>query len=119
GMKNMLGILPGRKSAYHPRLSDAINDVAKIKRPDLTIMDGIIGMEGEGPVSGSPKKMDLVLASEDALALDITACRVMRINPVHVDHLQKAAYYGIGEGNPGKIEVVGEKVEDVWERFSI
>ncbi len=118
GLKNMFGILPGKKSTYHSRLSDAICDVAKIRRPDLTIMDGIIGMEGSGPISGSPKKMDLILASEDVLALDVTACRVMRINPVHVDHIQKAAYYDLGEDNPSRIEVHGEPIEDVWERFT-
>jgi uncharacterized protein (DUF362 family) len=118
GLKNMLGVVPDRKSAYHSKLSDAICDISKIRKPDLTVMDGIIGMEGDGPIDGTPKKMDLVLASEDVLALDTTACRIMKINPVHVDHLQKAAYYGIGEGNLRKIEVVGEKVEDVWSRFS-
>ncbi|RMF89173.1 MAG: DUF362 domain-containing protein [Methanobacteriota archaeon] len=119
GMKNLLGILPGRKSTYHSRLSDAICDIARIRKPDLTIMDAIIGMEGEGPISGSPKKMGLVLASEDILALDITACQIMRVNPVHVDHLQKAAYYGLGESNPAKIEVVGEQIPDVWDRFIV
>jgi uncharacterized protein (DUF362 family) len=62
--------------------------------------------------------MDLILASEDVVALDYTACRVMRINTAYVDHLQKAAYYDLGESNPSKIEVVGEKVEDVWDKFS-
>jgi uncharacterized protein (DUF362 family) len=119
GLKNMLGVVPGRKSTYHSKLSDAINDIVRVKKPDLTIMDGIIGMEGEGPISGSPKKMDLVLASEDVLALDVTACQVMRINPVHVDHLQKAAYYGIGESNPSKIEVMGESIEAVWDKFYV
>ena len=117
GMKNMFGIVPGKKSLYHAKLSDAICDVAKIRRPGLTLIDGIIGMEGNGPISGSPKKMDLILASEDVLALDVTSCMVMRINPAHVDHIQKAAYYGLGESNPNKIRVVGEKVEDVWDRF--
>jgi uncharacterized protein (DUF362 family) len=118
GMKNMYGIVTEKKSTHHSRLSDAICDVAKVRKPDLTVMDGIIGMEGEGPISGSPKKMDLTLASEDVLALDFTACRVMRINPAHVDHLQKAAYYGLGEDNPARIKVVGEKIEDVWSKFA-
>jgi uncharacterized protein (DUF362 family) len=118
GMKNMFGVVPGRKSTYHSKLSDAICDVSKIRKPNLTVLDGIIGMEGEGPVSGSPKKMDLILASQDVLALDITACRVMRINPAHVDHLQKAAYYDMGEDNPSKINIAGEWLENVWDRFS-
>ncbi len=118
GMKNMFGIVSGKKSTHHSRLSDAICDVTKVRKPDLTVMDGIIGMEGTGPISGSPKKMNLIMASEDVLALDVTACRVMRINPAHVDHLQKAAYYDLGEDNPTRINVVGEKIEDVWSKFS-
>jgi uncharacterized protein (DUF362 family) len=118
GMKNMLGVVPGIISTYHSRLSDAICDISKIRKPDLSILDGIIGMEGNGPISGSPKKMDLIMASKDVLALDITACRVMRINPVHIDHLQKAAYYGLGEDNIRKIEITGEKLEDVWDKFA-
>ncbi|MFV2041400.1 MAG: DUF362 domain-containing protein [Candidatus Hydrothermarchaeales archaeon] len=119
GMKNMFGILPRPRSTYHSKLSDAICDVLTIRKPDLTIMDGIIGMEGDGPITGSPKKMDLLLASTDVLALDVTACRVMRINPVHVDHIQKAAYYDLGEDNPSKIQVKGEKIEDVWSKFTV
>jgi uncharacterized protein (DUF362 family) len=118
GMKNMFGILPGKKSTYHSKLSEAICDVLRVRKPDLNILDGIIGMEGDGPIEGRPKKMDLVLAGTDVLALDIIACRVMRINPAYVDHIQKAAYYGLGEGNPSKIDVFGERVEDVWERFT-
>jgi len=117
GLKNLFGVLPERKSTYHSRLSEAICDVAKIRRPELTIMDGMIGMEGEGPISGRPKKMGLLLASEDVVALDVTACMVMRINPVYVDHIQKAAYYGLGVANPARIQVMGERVEDVWDRF--
>ncbi len=119
GMKNMFGILPRPRSTYHSKLSDAICDVLTIRKPDLTIMDGIIGMEGDGPITGSPKKMDLLLASTDVLALDVTACRVMRINPVHVDHIQKAAYYDLGEDNPAKIQVNGERIEDVWSKFTV
>lgn len=117
GMKNMLGIMPGNKSAFTSRLSDAICDIHRIRSPDLTILDAIIGLEGEGPLNGRPKKMGLIMASMDVLALDLTACRVMRINPTNVDHLQKAAYYGLGEDNPSKIGVAGEKIEDVWKRF--
>ncbi len=118
GMKNMLGVIPVKKNAYHSKISEAICDVLRIKKPDLTVLDGIIGMEGEGPISGMPKKMDLTMAGEDVLALDVTACRVMRINTAYVEHLQKAAYYGLGEDNPSRIEVKGERVEDVWDKFS-
>lgn len=116
-MKNLFGVIPGRKSIYHPKLTDAITDVMKIRRPDLNIMDGIVGMEGDGPVDGKSKRMDLVLASEDALAMDLVCCKIMRVNPIQVEHLQKACYYGLGECGWGNIDVVGERIENVWNRF--
>ncbi len=116
-MKNMFGVIPGRKSIYHPKLTDAITDMMKIRRPDLNIMDGVVGMEGNGPVEGRSKRMNLVLASEDALAMDLVCCKIMRVNPVQVEHLQKASYYGLGEGSWSNIDVVGERIENVWNRF--
>jgi uncharacterized protein (DUF362 family) len=118
-MKNMLGIIPGAKKMYHPKLTEVICDAMKIRKPDLNIMDGIVGMEGNAPKEGELKRMDLVLASADALALDMTCCKIMRINPVHVDHLQKACYYGLGECNFDRIEVVGERIEDVSSKFRL
>lgn len=115
--KNMLGLLPGVKAAYHPLIRDAICDVMRIRNADLNIMDGIIGMEGSGPIDGEAKRMDLVLASRDSVALDVICCKVMRISPIRIDHIQKACYYGLGECNPNKIKVVGAKIEDVMSRF--
>jgi len=117
GMKNMFGIVGERKNSYHNKLSDTICDVLSIRKPELNIMDATIGMEGEGPLHGRPKRMNLILASTDIVALDITACKVMKINPAQVEHIQKAAYYGLGEANEGKIEVVGELIQNVWEKF--
>ncbi len=91
----------------------------KIRRPDLTIMDGIVGMEGNGPVDGRSKRMNLVLASEDAIAMDLVCCKIMRVNPVQVEHIQKACYYGLGECKWSNIKVVGERIENVWSRFSL
>ncbi len=117
GLKNMFGIIPGNKARYHNCISEAICDVIKFRSPDLTILDAIVGMEGAGPLDGRPKCMDLSMASTDVVALDTTACRAMRINPHQVEHLQKAAYYGLGESSPNKIEVVGERVEEVRGKF--
>lgn len=116
-MKNLLGIIPRRKSVYHPKITETITDVIKVRKPDLNIMDGIVGMEGNGPVDGRSKRMDLVLASEDALAMDLVCCKIMRVNPVSVEHLMRAGYYGLGESNWKNIEVVGETIENVWNRF--
>jgi len=119
GMKNMFGIVGERKNSYHNKLSDTVCDVLSIRKPELNVMDATIGMEGEGPIHGRPKRMNLLLASTDIVALDITVCKVMKINPAQVEHIQKAAYYGLGEASEGKIEVVGEMIQNIWERFLV
>jgi uncharacterized protein (DUF362 family) len=77
GIKNMYGIVPGlTKSLYHkyaPHPSDFLEilyAVYSFRPPDLTIVDGVIGMDGEGPAGGNPKKFGLILTSEDATVID-------------------------------------------------
>jgi uncharacterized protein (DUF362 family) len=115
-LMNLFGIIPGKKAIYHPRLADTICDLLKIRKPDLNIMDGMIGMEGD-ETRGYPKKLDLVLASTDPVALDTVCCKIMGINPDQVEHITRAAYYGFGESTLKRIEILGEKIEDVRERF--
>lgn len=115
-LKNWFGIVPWRKAVYHPRISEVICDLLRIRKPDLNIMDGIIGMEG-GPTKGRAKEMNLVLASEDAVALDTVCCNIMRINPHHVEHLQRACYYNLGACTSNKIQVVGGRIKDVSSKF--
>ncbi len=115
-LMNCFGIIPGKKSIYHPRIAETVCDLLKIKTPDLNIMDGMIGMEGH-EINGRPKRLDLVLASTDAVALDTVCCKVMGINPEQVEHIERAAFYGFGEATLKRIEIVGEKIEDVRQRF--
>ncbi|MEE8168796.1 MAG: DUF362 domain-containing protein [Candidatus Hydrothermarchaeales archaeon] len=115
-LMNLLGIIPGKKATYHPKLVETICDLMKIRKPDLNIMDGMIAMEGD-EIKGYPKRMDLVLASTDAVALDTVCCKVMGLNPGQVEHIVKAAYYGFGESTLKRIEVVGENIDAVRERF--
>jgi len=115
-LMNLFGMIPGRKAIYHPTISDTVSDLMKIRAPDLNIMDGMIAMEGDEK-RGYPKRMDLVLASTDAVALDTVACKVMGINPGQVEHISTAAYHGFGESTLKRIEVEGESIESVRERF--
>jgi uncharacterized protein (DUF362 family) len=111
GVKNMKGCLWGRSKvdlhmlppipgSNEMTLNIAIADMASVLRPHLTIVDGSVGMEGLGPSAGDPKKMDLVIAGTDALAVDATACRLMQVDPESVPHLKMAAQrgYGVIEG---------------------
>jgi uncharacterized protein (DUF362 family)/NAD-dependent dihydropyrimidine dehydrogenase PreA subunit len=87
-VKNMFGIIPGMgKPGFHTRFFDVsmfcnlLIDIAYAVRPQLTIMDGILGMEGDGPGNGgTPRKTNLILASIDPFALDNIASNIMGLN---------------------------------------
>jgi uncharacterized protein (DUF362 family) len=117
GMKNMFGLLPDKfKGKYHMMgISSVITDINSAIRPVLTVIDGFVGMEGMGPVSGSPVKMDLVIAGKDVVATDATACRIMGFDPKEVAHIRMA--YERGLGNVDDIEVLGETIDSVKRKF--
>ena len=117
GMKNMFGLLPDKfKAKYHAKgISKVLVDINSVLKPKLTVIDGFIGMEGLGPVDGTPVRMDLIIAGEDPVATDATACRIMGIDPHEVYHIQKACEKGLG--NIDDIQVLGEKLEEVTHAF--
>jgi uncharacterized protein (DUF362 family) len=117
GMKNMFGLLPDKfKSKYHARgISKVIVDINTVLSPTITVIDGFIGMEGTGPVSGDPKKMDLIITGSDPVATDSVTCRVMGFNPHNVSHIRRAYEKGIGKID--EIEVLNEKIENVYKIF--
>ncbi len=80
-IKNLFGCVPSNKRIYlHPYLPEVMYRLYSLFKPQLTIMDARIGIEGNGPTKGKPVKMDLMLTGNDALALDITAAKVMMLN---------------------------------------
>ena len=117
GMKNMFGMLTTKfKAQYHVRgMNKVIHDINKTLTPNLTVIDGFVGMEGRGPVHGKPVKMDTIIASSDVVAADTTASRVMGFNPERIDHIRWGHESGIGEMKD--IEVVGDGVEAVRRVF--
>jgi uncharacterized protein (DUF362 family) len=113
GMKNMFGILPDKfKAKYHAKVIVDINTVLK---PNLTVIDGFVAMEGKGPTDGSPVKMDLIIAGKDPVATDATTARIMGIEPHEISHIRTA--YQKELGNIDNIEIVGSKLEDVRREF--
>jgi uncharacterized protein (DUF362 family) len=119
GMKNMFGLLPEKmKFKYHLRnISKVIVDINSVLKPKFTIIDGFYALEGPGPVSGNPVKMDLIMAGRDVLAVDATACRIMGIDPFEIYHIRRAYEKGFGEIAQDKIEVVGNRIDEVARKF--
>jgi uncharacterized protein (DUF362 family) len=116
GMKNMFGLLPDKfKGKYHLKgISKVVVDINTVLRPALTVIDGFVGMEGEGPIDGTPVQMNLIIAGTDPVATDATACRVMGINPYEIKHIRKAYEKGIGSS---EAQVLGEKLDAVTRIF--
>jgi uncharacterized protein (DUF362 family)/ferredoxin len=85
-IKNIFGVIPGRaKPGYHSTMTSndlfagVLLDLAALVPPRLTIVDAVVGMEGDGPFSGEPRQVGLLLASEDLLSLDIVLSEMMGI----------------------------------------
>jgi uncharacterized protein (DUF362 family) len=107
-LKNQWGCLRELRHNYHLVLDEALADVNALFKPAFAVMDGTVGLEGDGPKSGRPKVADRVLASGDAVALDAVAAKVMGFDPLDIRHIQLCAGRGLGIGNPNQIEMVGE-----------
>jgi uncharacterized protein (DUF362 family)/ferredoxin-like protein FixX len=95
--KIMYGAVPGlTKAKYHAQFptrnafADMMLDILTVIKPQLYIMDGIVGMQGQGPGGGDPVKLGLILASTDPVAMDIAVCRTLGIEPVGIPVLKRA-----------------------------
>jgi uncharacterized protein (DUF362 family) len=123
-MKNMFGIVPGAcygwpKNVLHwAGLGKSILDINSTVRPDFAIVDGIIGMEGNGPIQGKPKHAGIVVMGNDPVSVDATAARVMGIAPERVEYLANAGWL-LGHLDPEKIEQIGETVDSVKNPFEV
>jgi len=114
-VKNQFGCVPGLlKGEFHVRLADAflfarmLVDLDRLVHPRLYIMDGIVAMEGNGPRGGTPKKMNLLLFSEDPIAADATACRLIDLDPLLVPTIAFGHAAGRGTHKREDIELLGD-----------
>jgi ferredoxin len=105
------------QAASLDRFTSALVDIYSVSNPQLTIVDGYYGMEGQGPSSGEPVKLDLILAGYDGVALDRTVCEIVGFNASEILYLEKAEQVGLGTGDLAKIEFVGEEIKDVERKF--
>jgi uncharacterized protein (DUF362 family) len=117
GMKNLFGLLPTKfKGRYHLKgMHKVVADITTAIKPHLTVVDGFVAMEGRGPVGGRPVQMETILAGDDVVAVDATACRVMGFDPHEVGHVRMAHERGLGEID--NIDVLGDGVDAVMRTF--
>ncbi len=91
-MKNPMGILPrpDRRSMHTLGIDQCIVDMNRGIRPDLTIVDGSVGQDGEGPLYGDRTDLQVLIAGHDSLAVDLVCCQVVGIKPQDIPHLKLA-----------------------------
>ena len=123
-LKNMFGIVPGScygwpKNVLHwAGIDRAILDVNAAARPDFAIVDGIVGMEGNGPIQGTPKASGVLVFGSDPVAVDATCCRVMGLMPERVKYLAQAGTL-LGHVKGDKIQQLGETIASVRTSFAV
>ena len=120
-VKNMFGIIPGfTKVGYHLRFDDfkkfwsMLLDIISFVKPGLNIMDGVVGIEGEGPGrSGTPRNIGLIMASSDSISMDVIMSKIMNIDKRLIplfEILEKERKESYGEDD---IKILGEKLSDI------
>ena len=114
-IKNSYGLLPGaQKAKLHKaagcaeRFHELIVDVFRLRVPDLFLVDAVVGMEGNGPASPDLRNIGLILASDNAVALDGVMATMMGCEPGRLRFLQKAKEAGLGDYDLRTIELIGE-----------
>jgi uncharacterized protein (DUF362 family) len=122
-MKNLFGLVPGsvygwpKNPLHYAGIDTSIVELNRKFRKTFAIVDGIVGMEGNGPIQGSPKAAGVLVMGSDVVAVDATCCRVMSIDPEKVPYLHQAV--GIGNLDVHSIEQRGEAPERMRQRFRL
>jgi uncharacterized protein (DUF362 family) len=123
-LKNMFGTVPGScygwpKNVLHwAGIDNAILDINAAVKPDFAIVDGIVGMEGNGPIQGTSKACGVLIFGDDPVAVDATCCRVMGLIPERIKYLAAAGTM-LGHINVDKIQQVGEAIAAVRSKFAV
>ncbi len=111
GLKNQKGLLvPNAKRLFHKLcLHEPIARLATLVKPDLTLVDGIVGIEGNGPgTMGMMKKAGMLVGGKNVVEVDSACCKIMGIDPSKVMHIKMASELGIG---PLDADIVGDEIE--------
>jgi ferredoxin len=125
-VKVMFGAIPGvLKAEYHykmPNLKDFTNmlvDICTLTKPVLSIIDGVVGMEGEGPTGGTPVESGIILASENPFELDVAGAYLMGIKPLDVPTVQRCRERGLVSGEVKDIEISGEDISKFVKHYRV
>jgi uncharacterized protein (DUF362 family) len=123
-MKNLFGVMPGiyygwpKNVLHHAGIENSILDINATLKPHFAIVDGIVGMEGDGPIMGDPKKVGVLVMGRNLAAVDATCCRIMGIDPYKVSYLERADNW-LGPIDERAIEQRGDTIASVRTNFNL
>jgi uncharacterized protein (DUF362 family) len=122
-MKNLFGLVPGaiygwpKNHLHYCGISESIVALNRIFRRTFAIVDGIVGMEGDGPILGTAKSAGVLVMGSDLVAVDATCCRIMGLDPERMEYLVRGSAYG--HLLTDRIEQRGEAIATVQTNFSL
>jgi len=123
-MKNLFGLMPGsfygwpKNVLHYAGLQESILDINATVRPQFAVVDGIVGMEGDGPIMGTAKAAGVLVVGTNLPAVDASAARVMGIEPARIRYLADAAGW-LGPIAEAAIHQVGETLASVRTPFAL
>ncbi len=120
-VKNLFGCIPGKRKVQwhfntgvnHALFMKMLLELYELLKPQLTIMDAVVGMEGNGPGSGDPRQIGALLAGRDAVAIDAAAAHLLGVTLDRLPLIQAARSEGIGETDLKDITFLGEPLESL------
>jgi len=122
-MKNLFGVVPGGvygwpKNVLHwAGIHQSIADLHSLFPRQFAIVDGIVGMDGNGPIQGQPKPVGAIIAGSDPVAVDATCCRMMHIEPGRIEYLTLAG--GLERIKAENTQQIGENPDDLSTPFAL
>ena len=122
-MKNLFGLVPGavygwpKNKLHYIGIPRAVAELNRTFRNTFALVDGIVGMEGNGPIQGRPKHAGVLVMGQDLAAVDSTCCRIMGIDPAKVEYLRLASR--VGHVRESGIEQRGERPAAVRTNFEL
>ena len=123
-MKNFFGLVPGavygwpKNELHQVGIPQSIVELNRIFHKSFAIVDGIVGMEGNGPIQGTPKPAGVLVMGSDLPAVDATCCRIMGIDPAKIEYLQMASDK-LGVTEEARIAQRGEPIASVRTDFQL
>ena len=123
-MKNLFGVMPGiyygwpKNVLHHAGIENSILDINATLKPHFAIVDGIVGMEGDGPIMGTPRNVGALVMGRNPTAVDATAARMMGIDPRKITYLAQADDW-LGPIEEAYIQQTGETVASVRTNFAL